>query len=372
MSQLFSPITVGSHTMQHRIVMAPLSRLRSGEDGTPTTLAAEYYGQRASAGGLIVSEGTIMAEGGNGYLGVPGISHDKQIDGWKKITDAVHAKGGLMFLQLWHVGRVSHTEHQVDGGAPVAPSAVPFEGVAFTKDGWVPSTPARALEISEIEALVGEYRKATERAVAAGFDGVEVHAANGYLLDQFLHDGSNKRTDEYGGSLENRTRFLTQAIEAAASVIGIDRVGVRISPTGEFGSMQDSNPEALFSYVAGELDKLGLAYLHLIEPRVNGNETNESKDQKTPVAAQLIRKHFKGVIIAAGGFTPESAAAIIAAGDADLVAFGRHFISNPDLPARIKDSAPLNPYNRDTFYGGQEVGYTDYPFRSTEAETEVV
>ncbi len=368
MSQLFSPINIGPFTLKHRIAMAPLSRLRSDAGGMPTALAAEYYGQRASEGGLIVSEGVFMAEGGNGYLGVPGISADEQIAGWKKITEAVHAKGGRIFMQLWHVGRVSHAEHQADGGAPVAPSALPFEGVAFTKDGWVASTPARALQTSEIEALIVEYRKATERAVDAGFDGVEVHSANGYLIDQFLHDGSNHRTDAYGGSLENRSRFLIEAVEAAASVIGFERVGVRLSPSGEFGGMQDSNPEALFTYVAQRLDKLSLAYVHLIEPRVAGNETNESKDQKTPVAAQLIRQHYKGVIIAAGGFTPESAAAIIAAGDADLVAFGRHFISNPDLPARIRDKAPLAAYNRDTFYGGNEVGYTDYPVHTTLAE----
>ena len=366
-SALFSPIKVGPYTLQHRIAMAPLSRLRSGANGMPSALAVQYYGQRASAGGLIVSEGSFMAEGGNGYLGVPGINADEQIAGWKKITDAVHAKDGHIFLQLWHVGRVSHAKHQRDGGAPVAPSAVPFEGLAFTDDGWVPSTPARALQASEIEALIGEYRNAAERALAAGFDGVEVHSANGYLLDQFLHDGSNRRTDAYGGSLENRSRFLLGAVEAAASVMGMDRVGVRISPSGEFGAMQDSDPEALFSHVARELDKLNLAYLHLIEPRVNGNETNASKDQKTPVAAQFMRRHYRGVIIAAGGFTPESAAAIIAAGDADLVAFGRHFISNPDLPARIRDSAPLAPYDRATFYGGNEAGYTDYPISSVAA-----
>lgn len=365
MSPLFSSIDVGPYTFQHRIAMAPLSRLRSGADGMPTALAAEYYGQRASEGGLIVSEGTIMAEGGNGYLGAPGISADQQIAGWKKITDAVHAKGGRIFQQLWHVGRVSHAEHQVNGGAPIAPSVVPFEGLAFTSGGWVATTPARALLSGEIESLVGEYRHATERAVAAGFDGVEIHAANGYLLDQFLHDGSNQRTDAYGGSLENRARFLLEAVAAAAAVIGMDRVAVRISPSGEFGGMHDSNPEALFAHVAQALNKLGLAYLHLIEPRVAGNETNTDKDQKTPVAAQFIRKHYRGVIIAAGGFTPESAAAIIAAGDADLVAFGRHFISNPDLPARIRNHAPLARYNRDTFYGGQEVGYTDYPVLGT-------
>ncbi len=370
MSQLFTKIEVGSIEMKHRIVMAPLSRLRSTDDGVPTALAVEYYRQRASDGGLLISEGTIMADGGNGYLGAPGINEDKQISGWKKITDAVHRKRGFIYAQLWHVGRVSHSEHQANGGAPVAPSAVPFEGVAFTKDGWVASTPARALEISEVEALVNEYRKASLRAHAAGFDGVEIHAANGYLLDQFLQDGSNKRTDRYGGSFENRTRFLIEAIQAAASAVGIDHVGVRISPTGEFGAMKDSNPEALFTYIANRLDKMGLAYLHLIEPRVFGNETNESKDQKTPVAAQMIRKHFKGVIIAAGGFTPASAEEIVAAGDADLVAFGRYFISNPDLPARIKSSVPLAPYSRETFYGGGDIGYTDYPSYIEDVEAE--
>jgi N-ethylmaleimide reductase len=369
MSQLFSPISVGPFTLQHRVALAPLSRLRSNLDGTPIALAAEYYGQRASEGGLLVTEGTIMADGGNGYLGVPGINADSQIAGWKVVTDAVHAKGGRIYLQLWHVGRQSHVEFQPDGRAPGTASEGEFEGgMVFTSEGWGAPTPARALSVSEIEALINEYRVSTQRAVAAGFDGVEIHAANGYLLDQFLHDGSNKRTDEYGGSIENRARFMMKAIEAAASVIGIDRVGVRISPSGEFGGMKDSNPEALFSYIAEELDKLNLGYLHLIEPRVFGNETNESKDQKTPVATQFIRKHYKGVIIAAGGFTAESAEAIIAAGDADLVAFGRVFIANPDLPARFKANAPLNPYNRDTFYGGTEVGYTDYPFLS-EVET---
>lgn len=364
---LFAPIKVGPYTLQHRVAMAPLSRLRSDRGGLPTALAVDYYGQRASEGGLIVTEGTYMAANGNGYAGVPGIDDDSQIAGWKLITEAVHAKGGHIFLQLWHVGRVSHSELQPGGGAPVAPSAVPFEGVAHTSAGWVPTSPARALQTGEIAALVGEYRKATERAVAAGFDGVEVHGANGYLLDQFLHDGSNRRTDMYGGGLENRARFLLQAIAAAASVIGIDRVGVRLSPSGEFGGMVDSDPTALFSFLAQQLDKLGLAYLHLIEPRVSGNETNAGIDQKTPVAAQLIRRHYKGVIIAAGGFTPTSAAAIIAAGDADLVAFGRHFISNPDLPARIRQQAPLTHYNRDTFYGGREEGYTDYPFLAAQA-----
>ncbi len=360
MSQLFTPIQVGPITLQHRVAMAPLTRLRSSPGDQPNALMAEYYGQRASQGGLIVSEGTVMARGGNGYLGAPGIHSDAQIDGWKKITDAVHAKGGRIFVQLWHVGRQSHAEFQPDGGAPLAPSATSFEGAVLTTQGWGPTTPARAMQMEDIHALLNEYRDATKRAVAAGFDGVEVHAANGYLIDQFLQDGSNHRTDIYGGSVENRARFLLQAVEAAASVIGIDRVAVRIGPSGAFGGMHDSNPEALFSYVAQQLDKLGVAYLHVIEPRIAGNEVDASKDQN-PVASRLIRKHFKGVIVAAGGFTPESAAAIVEAGDADIVAFGRDFIANPDLPARIQQKAPLNAYNRDTFYTSDAHGYTDYP-----------
>jgi N-ethylmaleimide reductase len=360
MSKLFSPAKVVPYTLAHRVAMAPLTRMRSGAGDMPTDLMATYYGQRASEGGLIVSEAAFIAPGGNGYLGAPGIYDDAHIPAWRKITDAVHAKGGHIFLQLWHVGRQSHSEFQPDGGAPVAPSATNFEGVVYTSEGWVPTTPARELTIDEILNLVGAYRAATRRAIAAGFDGVEVHAANGYLLDQFLQDGSNHRSDVYGGSLENRSRFLLEAIHAAAEEIGINKVGVRIGPSGSFGGMQDSNPEQLFGYLAQKLDALGLAYLHLIEPRVLGNDIDASKDQN-PVASAFIRQHYKGAIVAAGGFTPESAAAIVAAGDADVVAFGRHFISNPDLPARIRTGKALQDYDRNTFYGGTEVGYTDYP-----------
>jgi len=360
MSKLFSPAKIGPYTLSHRVAMAPLTRMRSSAGDLPNALMATYYGQRASEGGLIVSEAAFIAPGGNGYLGAPGIYSDDHIPAWKQITDAVHAKGGRIFLQLWHVGRQSHSEFQPNGDAPLAPSAVPFEGVVFTSQGWVPTTPAREMSIDEILNLVGAYRAATRRAIAAGFDGVEVHAANGYLLDQFLQDGSNQRSDIYGGSLENRTRFLLAAIHAAAEEIGIDKVGVRIGPSGSFGGMKDSNPEQLFGYLAEQLNSLGLAYLHLIEPRVLGNDVDASKDQN-PVASTFIRKHYKGIIVAAGGFTPESADAIVAAGDADVVAFGRHFISNPDLPARIRHGKALQDYDRDTFYGGTEAGYTDYP-----------
>jgi N-ethylmaleimide reductase len=365
MSKLMSTVKVGPYELSHRVVLAPLTRMRAEEGAIPGPLMAEYYAQRTSTGAFLIGEATIAAANGNGYLGAPGLYDDNQIAGWKQVTDAVHAKGGRIFLQLYHAGRQSHVDVQPNGATPVSPSAVAHGGVAYTATGWVPSTPSRALEVSEIVDLVESFRKAAERGVAAGFDGVEIHAANGYLFDQFLQDGSNKRTDAYGGSIENRSRFLLDVTNALISVWGSDRVAVRIGPSGSWGDMQDSNPEALFSYVAQQLDKLDLAYIHLIEPRVLGNVDDESKDQ-APVAAQLIRKHYKGTIIAAGGFTADSAEAIIAAGDADLVAFGRHFIANPDLPERFRNNWPLNAYDRPSFFGGNEVGYTDYPVYDAE------
>lgn len=340
--------------------MAPLTRQRSERPGDiPNALMVEYYGQRASDGGLIVSEATTISITARGYLGAPGIYSDAQVEGWKKVTGAVHAKGGRMFLQLWHVGRVSHID-MTNGATPVGPSVVPFEGVAFTKNGWVPVSPHRALEIGEIPGILNDYRTGAERAKAAGFDGVEIHSGNGYLLDQFIQDGSNKRTDAYGGPVENRARFLLEATEAAVSVWGGDRVAVRLSPGTKFNSMSDSNPDKTFGYIADQLNQFGLAYLHLIEPRVNGNVV--VAEGLPPVAAIQLRKIFKGKIIAAGGFEPDTAEAILEKGDADLVAFGRHFIANPDLPKRIKLGLPLNPYDRATFYGGNSHGYTDYPF----------
>jgi len=361
MSKLHSNIKVGPHQISHRVVLAPLTRMRADAGAIPGPLMAEYYAQRTSEGGLLIGEATIAAPNGNGYLGAPGLYDDSQIAGWKLVTDAVHAKGGKIFLQLYHAGRQSNSQLQPGGAQPVAPSAVEHGGVAYTEAGWVPNTPPRALTIEEIKGLVESFREASRRGIAAGFDGVELHAANGYLLDQFLQDGSNKRTDSYGGSIENRARFLLEVVEAVASVWGYERVAVRIGPSGKFGDMSDSDPEALFTHVARELDKLHLAYLHLIEPRIAGNVEDESRDQN-PVASRLIRQHYKGLIIAAGGFDGQSARAIIESGDADLVAFGRHFIANPDLPARLRNGWPLNPYERESFFGGTEIGYTDYPF----------
>jgi N-ethylmaleimide reductase len=357
--KLFSPLKVGPLTLSHRVVMAPLTRMRSQQPGDiPNDLMVEYYGQRASQGGLIISEATTISVGGRGYLGAPGIYSDEQVAGWKNVVDAIHARGGYIFLQLWHVGRVSHVD-MTNGAIPIAPSIVPFEGVAFTKNGWVPVSPHRALKQEEIPDLIEDYRRAAQRAKVAGFDGVELHGGNGYLLDQFIQDGTNKRTDAYGGSVENRARLLLEVVDAAVSVWGANRVGVRLSPRTQFNSMSDSNPTAHFAYIGEQLDKCGLAYLHLIEPRIKGNAA--VAEGLPPVAAGELRKVFKGNILAAGGFEPDSAEAIIETGDADFVAFGRHFIANPDLPQRIRKVLPLTPHDRSTFYGGDAHGYTDYP-----------
>ncbi|TKC79192.1 alkene reductase [Trinickia terrae] len=360
MSKLFSKVAVGSYELAHRVVLAPLTRMRAESGARPGPLMAEYYAQRTSPGALLIGEATIAAPNGNGYLGAPGLYDDSQIAGWKTVTGAVHARGGKIFLQLYHAGRQSNAQLQPGGGRPVGPSEVPHGGLAYTEAGWTPNTPNRALETAELAGIVESFRAAAERGMKAGFDGVELHAANGYLLDQFLQDGSNQRTDEYGGPIANRARLLLDVTRAVISVWGADKVAVRLGPSGSFGDMSDSDPEALFAHVAADLDKLGIAYLHLIEPRIAGNEENQARDQN-PVAARRLRAHFHGPIIAAGGFNGASAEAILQSGDADLVAFGRHFIANPDLPERLRRDLPLNPYDRETFFGGTEAGYTDYP-----------
>jgi N-ethylmaleimide reductase len=358
--KLFTSVQVGPITLPHRVVFGPLTRLRSQQPGDiPTDLMAEMYSQRASDQGLLIAEATTVSVLGRGYLGAPGIYSEDQVVGWKKVTDAVHAKGGRIFLQLWHVGRQSHVD-MTNGATPVAPSVVPFEQVVVTENGWVPVSPHRALGIEEIPGIVEEFRSGAVRAKAAGFDGVEIHGANGYLLDQFLQDGSNKRTDAYGGSIENRARLLLEVTEAVVSVWGPGRVGVRIAPSGSWASMSDSNPDALFGYVAERLNHSELAYLHIVEPRIVGAEA--PIEGKPPVAAAQLRKIFKGTILAAGGFEPQGAKEIVQKGDADLVVFGRYFASNPDLPKRIQLGLPLNPYDRETFWGGDHRGYTDYPF----------
>jgi N-ethylmaleimide reductase len=364
MSLLHSPISIGGIPLSHRVVMAPLTRSRAElPDDVPGKLMLEYYTQRASAGGLIITEGTSVSRGARGWLGAPGIYSDKQVQGWKKVTSAIHGKKGYVFSQLWHTGRSSHVT--VTGGpVPVSASVHPeywkdSSHLTSTPDGWVQPSPHRSLATEEISGIVEEYRMAAERAKLAGFDGVELHGANGYLIDQFLQDGSNLRTDNYGGSIANRARLLLEIVEAVASVWGGDRVGVRIGPDGKWNGMSDSDPKALFTHVAGQLNRFGLAYLHIIEPRVNGSIV--IAEGQPPIASEYLRKIFKGRIIAAGGFEPASAEAVIGKGDADLVAFGRYFVSNPDLPARIKRNQPLSNYDRDTFYTFDARGYNDYP-----------
>ncbi len=364
MATLFDFLQVGDLTLPNRLVMAPLTRMRSKQPGDiPQEINVKYYAQRSSAG-LIISEATQISQQGKGYPATPGIYLDEQIEGWKKVTKAVHEKGGRIFLQLWHVGRISHPSHQINGELPVAPSAIAVKNSGTYTAEFKPTsivTP-RALETSEIEGIVADFKKAAQNAKMAGFDGVEVHGANGYLLDQFLQDGSNKRTDQYGGSIENRARFLFEVMDAVISVWGAGRVGVRLSPYGTFNDVSDSDPEKLFSYVLEQLDERKIAFVDLIEPRSSSAGGEDSEVKNAPNNADIFRKKFKGVLVSAGGYDAKLAKEAVESGKTDAVAFGRYFISNPDLPRRIKEGKELNKYNRATFYGGGEVGYTDYPF----------
>ena len=351
MSNLIKPIQVGDLNLPNRVVMAPLTRCRASAGRVPNALMAEYYAQRAGAG-LILSEATSISPQGVGYPDPPGIWSDDQVQGWKLVTKAVHAAGGRIFLQLWHVGRISHPDF-LGGDLPVAPSAIAPQGhVSLLRPQREYVTP-RALETSEIPAIVEAYRRGAENAKLAGFDGVEIHGANGYLLDQFLQDSTNKRTDAYGGPIENRARLLLEATDAAISVWGAGRVGVHLAPRGDAHTMGDSNPLATFGYVAEQLGKRGIAFIF----------TRESLGEKR-ISPQL-KKRFGGVLIANEGFNRETAQQVVAAGEADAVSFGKDFISNPDLPRRLQLNVPLNPYRAETFYGyGQQdprVGYTDYP-----------
>jgi N-ethylmaleimide reductase len=362
---LFSPLKVGPYQLAHRVAMAPLTRMRAARPSlAPRPLNADYYAQRATPGGLLIAEASPVMATGFGNPGVPGIWSEQQIEGWRKVVDAVHAKGGIIFLQLWHVGRVSHSSFQPGGALPVAPSAVAIssEFKAMTWDGKVAAYEMpRALETDEIAGIVAAFRQAAKNALAAGFDGVEIHGANGYLLEQFLQSRSNQRTDRYGGSIENRARLLLEVVQAAIEVWGASRVGVRLSPYGVANDSGEPDPMPLYTHVVNALGPLGLAYLHFIEPRSSGAGRAEVNWQNVPSAMVLFRPIWKGVLIAAGGFSGEAAEAAIADGHADAVAFGRIFISNPDLPRRLQHGFPLTPYNRATFYGGEDAGYTDYP-----------
>ena len=353
MSDLFSPVKLGSIAMSNRMVMAPLTRNRSSMEGVPQDINVTYYAQRASAG-LIITEATPISPMGHGYPLLPGIYTDAQVAGWKKVTDAVHAKGGKIVIQLWHVGRISHPS-LLNGEIPVAPSAVKPAGKAFTFDGLVDYVEPRALEAGELPGIVADYVHATQCALKAGFDGVEIHSANGYLLDQFLRDGSNKRTDSYGGSIENRARFLMEVTKAVVAVAGSDKVGVRLSPVNPFNDMKDSNPQAVFNYVTEQLNQFNLAYLHVVEGGIHGGGVAD------PFDFVAMRKLCKSPYMANLSYDKARGNSAIASGHADAVAYGVPFISNPDLVERFRKDAPLNEADSSSFYGGTEKGYTDYP-----------
>lgn len=355
---LFSPVTLGSISLNNRIVMAPLTRNRAGEGGVPQAMNVTYYEQRASAG-LIVTEATPISAMAHGYPALPGIYTDSQVEGWKKVTDAVHAKGGKIVIQLWHVGRISHPSLLPNNAIPVAPSAIKPAGQAFTYQGLVDYVTPRALDVPELSAIVEDYVHATKCAMAAGFDGVEIHAANGYLLDQFLRDGTNHRTDQYGGSYENRARLLMEVTRAVVDTIGADKVGVRLSPVNPFNDMKDSNPQAIFNYVAEALNQFNLAYLHAVEGGIHGGGESD------PFDFDAFRKLFKGAYMANLSYDKARGNTAVQNGHADVIAYGVPFIANPDLVERFKLDAPLNEADSKTFYGGTDKGYIDYPALAT-------
>jgi N-ethylmaleimide reductase len=350
---LFSPLKLGRLELPNRIVMAPLTRNRAAMPGNvPQAINADYYRQRASAG-LIISEATPISAMGHGYPATPGIHSAEQVAGWKQVVDAVHGRGGKIFLKLWHVGRISHPSLLPGNALPVAPSAIRPAGQAFTYSGLQDFVTPRALETDEIPGVIAEYRTAAQNALAAGFDGVEVHAANGYLLDQFLRDGTNRRTDQYGGSIANRTRLLQEVVATVSKVWGADRVGVRLSPINPFNDIRDSYPQALFNHVAESLNPFGLAYLHVVEIGMVGGEPQ-------PFDFAELRRAWRGNYMANGAYDKARGNAAIASGHADCVAYGVPFIANPDLVERFRTDAPLNTADQGTFYGGDEKGYTDY------------
>lgn len=351
---LFTPVRLGRTQLANRIVMAPLTRNRAAMPGNlPQDINVTYYAQRASAG-LIITEATPISPMAHGYPALPGIYSAEQVQGWNKVVDAVHAKGGKIYMQLWHVGRISHPSLLPGNALPVAPSAIRPAGQAFTYDGLQDYVTPRALETDEIPGIIEDYRTAAANALAAGFDGVEVHAANGYLLDQFLRDGTNQRGDQYGGSIANRTRLLLEVVVAVSKVWGADRVGVRLSPVNPFNDMRDSNPQALFNHVAEALGPFGLAYLHVVEGDTSGAAPE-------PFDFAELRRAWRGNYIANGGYDLARGNAAVASGHADAVAYGVPFIANPDLVERFRLQAPLNEADQGTFYGGAEQGYIDYP-----------
>ena len=346
---LFSPLQAGDIELSNRVVMAPMTRNRA-LGSIPQSMMATYYRQRASAG-LIISEASQVSPQGVGYPNTPGIHSEEQVEGWKAITDAVHEEGGKIFLQLWHVGRISHPSLQPEGQQPVAPSAIRPEGEAFTADGQKPFEAPRALRMDEIPGIVDQFVSGARNALEAGFDGVEIHGANGYLLDQFLRSGSNRRNDNYGGSVKNRARLLLEITDAVIAVAGAGRTSVRLSPASSFNDMHDDNPRETFRYVTRELGRRDLSFLHVIEKSDNPDDFDYDE----------LKQEFGGLYMANDGYDPDDASRSIENGRADLVSFGKLFISNPDLPERLRLGAPLACADPDTFYGGGAEGYTDYP-----------
>jgi N-ethylmaleimide reductase len=364
---LFKPLQLGALSLPNRIVMPALTRMRAGPMGVPSALNAEYYAQRASAG-LNITEATAISVQGHGYPQMPGIHTAAQVAGWRLVTEAVHASGGRIVLQIVHHGRWSHSSYNPDAGLPVAPSAIAPPGNAYTPTfEQLPYETPRALDASELPALIADFRQAARSAREAGFDGVEIHGANGFLLDQFLQDGSNQRTDAYGGTIENRAKLLFEVVDGVADDIGRDRVAVRLSPHGNLGGLGDSDAAPHFSYVISELSKRRLAYLHLIEPRASSVGFADDASVDSADNASLFRRLFDGPMITAGGYTTAMGVEAVRVGLADAVAFGRMFIANPDLPERIRIGAALNTFDRSTSYGGDARGYTDYPLLEAEA-----
>lgn len=353
---LFSPLQLGSLHVPNRVFMAPLTRCRAEPGNVPGDMNAQYYRQRASAG-LIITEATSVTPRGFGYPNTPGVFTPAQVAGWKKVTDAVHAAGGRIFVQLWHVGRISHTSYQPDGRLPEAPSAIKPKGQIFTGTAMADYETPRALELSEIPGIIAEFEHGAKCAKEAGFDGVEIHNANGYLLDQFLRDGTNQRTDNYGGSIANRARLTLEVTEAVAGVWGADRVGIRFSPSGVFNDMHDSDPLATFGYVLRELAPLNLAYAHITQVTAQ----DIAHGATAGVGPRELRACYPGNIVTAGGFAQETGNQALAEGWADAIAFGTSFLANPDLPARFVQQTVLNTPDEATFYASGSTGYTDYP-----------
>jgi N-ethylmaleimide reductase len=354
-TDLFEPFKLGPITLPNRAVMAPLTRNRAIPPGmVPSPLAIDYYGQRASAG-LLITEASQVSQQGQGYQDTPGIYSKEQVAAWRQVTDRVHEHGGRIFIQLWHVGRVSHDSLQPGGGKPVAPSAIRAKGKTFVNGTFTEISEPRALELSEIPGIIESFKRAAANANAAGFDGVEIHGANGYLLDQFAKDGTNKRTDAYGGSIENRARLMLEVAEAVVAETGAARTGIRISPVTPANDVSDSNPQPLFDHIVDGLDALKLVYIHVIEGATGGPR------DIAPFDYARLRKRFHGAYVANNGYDFELATKVLASGAADLIAFGKPFISNPDLVERLRRGAPLNAWDKATFYGGGAKGYTDYP-----------